>query len=69
MKTNKSNKKAVTILSLAMVLALPITSHADEQTPEDSNLKTPSYIDEHTDSKLKDELSDLVDQKKMKKQI
>ncbi|MDU7412535.1 MAG: Ig-like domain-containing protein, partial [Anaerococcus sp.] len=64
MKTNKSNKKAVTILSLAMVLALPITSHADEQTPEDSNLKTPSYIDEHTDSKLKDELSDLVDQKK-----
>ncbi|MBP2070276.1 hypothetical protein [Anaerococcus nagyae] len=38
MKTNKSNKKSVTILSLAMILSLPITSHADGQANQNNHL-------------------------------
>ena len=44
MKNNNSNKKAVTILSLAMVLALPITSNADGQETEENALNTPNYM-------------------------
>ena len=44
MKNNNSNKKAVTILSLAMVLALPITSHADGQETEENALNAQNYM-------------------------
>ena len=40
MKTSKSNKKVVTALSLAMVLALPITSHADEKADQNNPSNT-----------------------------
>jgi hypothetical protein len=38
MKTNKPDKKSVTILSLAMILSLPITSHADGQANQNNHL-------------------------------
>lgn len=44
MKNNNSTKKTVTILSLAMVLVLPVTSHADEQTNEEKPLNTQNYM-------------------------
>ena len=44
MKNNNSNKIAVTILSLAMVLALPITSNADGQETEENALNTQNYM-------------------------
>ena len=43
-KNNNSNKKAVTILCLAMVLALPITSHADGQETEENALNAQNYM-------------------------
>jgi len=64
MKNNNSTKKTVTILSLAMVLVLPVTSHADEQTNEEKPLNTQNYMGGGTDSKLEEELSALIDKEK-----
>ncbi|WP_306490241.1 hypothetical protein, partial [Anaerococcus octavius] len=56
MKNKKSNKKTMALMSLAMVISLPITSHAAEETKEevpqnyeDSAVKEDS-LNESTDS-------------------
>lgn len=64
MKNNNSTKKTVTILSLAMVLVLPVTSHADEQTNEEKPLNTQNYMGGGTETKLEEELSALIDKEK-----
>ena len=60
MKNNKSNKKAVTILSLAMVLALPITSNADGQETEENALNTQNYMGGGTETKLEEEVRKIL---------
>lgn len=60
MKNNNSNKKAVTILSLAMVLALPITSNADGQETEENAQSTPNYTGAGTETKLEEEIKNIL---------
>lgn len=60
MKNNNTNKKAVTILSLAMVLALPITSNADGQETEENVQNTPNYTGAGTETKLEEEIKNIL---------
>lgn len=62
MKNNNSNKKAVTILSLAMVLALPITSHADGEKTEENVQNTPNYTGVGTETKLEAEIREILEE-------
>ena len=59
---NNSNKKAVTILSLAMVLALPITSNADGQETEENVHNTPNYTGVGTENKLEEEIRNILEE-------
>lgn len=57
MKNKKSNKKTMALMSLAMVISLPITSHAAEETKEE----VPQNYEDSAVEKSTDSLSDKDD--------